>query len=146
MSRPRLNLLIDVAAFISAVVMAATGFLLRYVLPPGSGRLESTGLGWGAARRPITLLWGLTREEWGGIHFWSAVILMTILSLHLVLHWGWIVCMIKGQPREPAAMRIALGILGLISLLALVLAPFLSPTVRLPRGQVLEQRQSKPTR
>jgi hypothetical protein len=86
-------------------------------------------------------LWGLTRHEWGNIHFWTAIGLMGALSLHLVLHWRWIVCMVKGKPREGSGIRVALGILGLVSLLALALAPFLSSTVRMPRGRVLEQRQ-----
>ena len=87
------------------------------------------------------LLWGLTRHEWGNIHYWLAIGLMATLSLHLVQHWQWIVCMVKGKPTQGSAIRAALGIVGLASLLALALAPFLSSTERMPRWQVLQQRE-----
>jgi len=69
-NRPKANLIIDVVGFICAVLLITTGFLLEYSLPPGSGRLgtEGFGIGPGGLRRPILLLWGLTRHEWGNIH------------------------------------------------------------------------------
>jgi hypothetical protein len=142
-NRPKLNLAIDLLAFVCAVFLVATGFLLEYTLPPGSGRLgtEGFGAGPGGLHRPILLLWGLTRHEWGNIHFYTAIGLMSALSLHLVLHWQWIACMIKGKPREGSGIRVAVGLLGLLSLLALAVAPFLSSTQQSPRGQVLEERQ-----
>jgi len=148
-NRPRVNLIIDVVAFMCAVFLIATGFLLEYSLPPGSGRLgtEGFGSGPGGLHRPILLLWGLTRHEWGNIHFYLAEGLMGALSLHLLLHWQWIVCMIQGKPKEGSGIRAAIGILALASLLALAIAPFLSSTDRMPRGQVLEERQqSAPVR
>ena len=145
-NRPKLNLIIDLVAFLCAVFLVVTGFLLEYTLPPGSGRLGTEGFGPapGGLQRPILLLWGLTRHEWGNIHFYAAIGLMAALSLHLLLHWQWIACMIKGKPREGSGIRVAVGILGLLSLLALAVAPFLSSTDRLPRGQVLEERQPNP--
>lgn len=143
LNRPKLNLTVDVLAFVCAVFLVATGFLLEYTLPPGSGRLgtEGFGVGPGGLRRPILLLWGLTRHEWGNIHFYTAIGLMVALSLHLVLHWQWIACMVKGKPREGSGIRVAVGILGVLSLLLLAVAPFLSPTDQAPRGQVLQERQ-----
>jgi hypothetical protein len=143
LNRPNVNLAVDVVAFVCAVFLIATGFLLEFTLPPGSGRLgtEGFGSGPGGFARPILLLWGLSRHEWGTIHFWIAISLLAVLSFHLVLHWRWIIAMVKGKPREGSGIRIAVGILALASLLALALAPFLSSTVRMPRGSVLEQRQ-----
>lgn len=143
LNRPKLNLAIDTIGFVCAVLLIVTGFLLEYTLPPGSGRLGTEGHGPapGGLQRPILLLWGLSRHEWGNIHYWIAIALMAAMSLHLLLHWKWIVAMIQGKPREGSGIGLALGILGLASLLALALAPFLSSTARVPRGQVLEQRQ-----
>jgi len=142
-NRPKLNLMIDVVGFVCAVFLIVTGFLLEYSLPPGSGRLgtEGFGEGPGGSHRPILLLWGWSRHEWGNLHYWIAVSLMAVLSFHLVLHWRWIVAMVKGKPTPGSGIRLALGILGLASLLALALAPFLSSTERLSRGQVLQERQ-----
>jgi hypothetical protein len=149
MNRTKLNLVVDSLALACAVFMVATGFILEYVLPPGSGRLgtEGHGVGPGGMHRPIQLLWGLTRHEWGDVHFWTALILMATLSLHLVLHWRWIVSVVKGQRPEGSGIRVAVGILAFVSLLALAVAPFVSPTIWMPRGEVLEQRQqSTPVR
>jgi Domain of unknown function (DUF4405) len=142
-SRPKINLTIDILAFVSAVLLIATGFLLEYSLPPGSGRLGTEGFGFGPGglHRPILLLWGLTRHEWGNIHFYLAIALMAGLSLHLVLHWQWIVCMVQGRPKQGSGIRAALGILGLASLLTLAIAPFLSSPERMSRGQLMDERQ-----
>jgi Domain of unknown function (DUF4405) len=132
-------------AFICAVLLITTGFLLEYSLPPGSGRLgtEGFGIGPGGLRRPILLLWGLTRHEWGNIHFCFALSLMAALSFHLLLHWQWIVCMFKGQPREGSGIRVAVGILGLVSLLVLAFAPFFTSPERMSREEVLQQRDQQ---
>lgn len=145
MSRPKLNFSIDVIAFACFVLMVATGFLLEYVLPPGSGRLVSEGYGGGpgALRRPVLLLWGLTRHDWGNIHFYLAIVLMAALALHLLLHWRWVAAMVKGKPFEGSGIWLALGILALLSLLTLALAPFLSSTRSVPRGELLQLRQHR---
>ena len=142
-NRPQINLLIDIVALASAVFLIATGFLLEYTLPPGSGRLgtEGFGVGPGGLHRPILLLWGLTRHEWGQVHFYLAIALTSVLSLHLLLHWQWIACMVQGKPRKGSGLRVAVGILALASLLALAIAPFLSSPDRKSRGEVLQQRQ-----
>ena len=116
MNRPRLNFLIDAVAFAAFAFLTTTGILTRYVLPPGSGRYAT--------------LWGLDRHGWGDIHFWVAVVLLGVLALHLVLHWRWVVCMVKGQRSEASGIRVALGIIGLAGLLGLAAAPLLAPLER----------------
>lgn len=116
MNRPTLNLLVDLLAFIAFALLTATGILTRYVLPPGSGR--------------FTTIWGLDRHGWGHIHFWIAVALLAVLALHLVLHWRWIQCMIRGQHSDASGARLGLGLVGLISLLGLAAAPFFAQIER----------------
>lgn len=90
MRRSTLNLAIDAVSLLAFLAMVATGFLLRLILPPGSrgGR----GLG----------LWGLTRHEWGDIHFWLAIALIGLLLFHLVLHWSWVWQVVRGVLHRPA--------------------------------------------
>lgn len=144
-NRPRMNLIVDIVAFLCAISLITTGFLLEYVLPPGSGRLgtEGFGIGPGGLRRPILLLWGFTRHEWGNIHFYLALGLMAALSLHLLLHWQWISCMIKGKPTQASGTRLAVGLLALVSLLALAITPFFASPERMTRGEALQQRQQE---
>lgn len=141
MKRPTIHLIVDSLAFGAVALMISSGLVLRYILPPGSGRLIGEGTGQGALHRPITLLWGLTRSEWSDFHYWVSLALMAILAVHLALHWKWIVCVIRNQPREGSGLRFALGLLGLLSLLAAVLLPFFSQTVSVPRYRVLNQSE-----
>lgn len=136
MKRTSWNVAVDVLSFAAFVLLTSTGILVRYALPPGSGALHGPGTGRLAAQRPVTLLWGLTRHEWGAVHFWIAVVFLAVLALHLTLHWRWLACKLRGKPAEGSAMRMALGILGLVAVLALAVAPFVSPTEQVPRGEL----------
>jgi Domain of unknown function (DUF4405) len=113
MRKPSLYFLIDAIAFVAFVLLAGTGVLMRYVLPPGSGHFLT--------------LWGLDRHAWGVFHFWIAVALMAALALHLLLHWRWVVGMIRGRPREGSGVRVALAIVGILGLIGLALSPFFGP-------------------
>jgi len=61
--------------------------VVRYVLPPGSG-----GRGGGGRR-----VWGLSRHEWGDIHFYLAVAAVLLLVVHLALHWAWVCRMVRAM-------------------------------------------------
>ena len=113
MKRQGVNFLVDAIALAGLVFLMATGLFLRFILPPGSGKTLS--------------VWGLTRHEWGDIHFYIAVFIVAILSLHLALHWRWIVCAIQNKPREGSGVRVAWGVAGLFILLLISATPFLSP-------------------
>jgi len=80
MNRTFLNLLIDLCAACLFLAMFLTGYILRFPLPPETNKTFS--------------LWGLTRHEWGAIHFWISLGLIAIILVHLALHWTWIVSVI----------------------------------------------------
>ncbi|MCA9241521.1 MAG: DUF4405 domain-containing protein, partial [Planctomycetales bacterium] len=93
--------------------LISTGVLVRYLLPPGSGHSSS--------------LWGLGRHEWGDVHFWIAMAFLSTLALHLVLHWKWIVCVVRGQRSAHSGLRLSLGAMGLVLGIALAAAPLAAP-------------------
>ncbi len=136
MKRMNLNFLTDSIAFVAFVLLTVTGFVLEIVLPPGSGRVIGEGTGHRAMTKPIGLLWGLTRHAWGALHLYIAIVLMAVMAVHLVLHWRWIVSVIRGQPRQGSGIRFVLGLYGLLALVLLVVAVFLSPTDWVPRYQL----------
>jgi len=113
MRRSSLIALIDVLSFIGFVFMTSTGVLVRYVLPPGSGRWSS--------------VWGLSRHDWGGIHYWIALGFFAVLAVHLLLHWRFIANLLGTRLHSGVRLRLALGIVGLLAVLALALAPVLTP-------------------
>lgn len=82
MKRVTLNFAIDTLTFLVMLAMVATGLLIRFVLPPGSGERRS--------------LWAGTRHEWGDVHFWLAVTLGALLLVHIALHWGWVCSVVQG--------------------------------------------------
>jgi hypothetical protein len=105
------NLLIDLIAAALMIGMLATGYILRFPLPPGSNR-------------DLTL-WGLTRHQWGDVHFWISLGLMAVILLHLCLHWQWIAISVKRRlSRRKAAPGSALAS-GLMTFLVLVAVLFL---------------------
>jgi hypothetical protein len=110
--RTTANFVVDIAAFGAFVLLAATGLVERFVLPAGTGRFQS--------------VWGMNRHEWGEIHLWIAWFLMLILAAHLLLHWKWIACVIRGRETEASALRFGFGLVGLLGLAGLSLAPFLA--------------------
>ncbi len=125
MKRTTMNFIIDAVGFAGFVFLTATGVLVRYILPPGSGH--------------HTTIWGLDRHEWGALHFWIAIAFLCVLALHLFLHWRWIVQMIQGKPREGSGVRFALGLVGILAVLAIAIAPFRSSVER--TGTTAAQRK-----
>jgi mono/diheme cytochrome c family protein len=77
MNRGVLNLLIDTVAAALLTALVGIGYLLLFVLPPGTNRTH--------------ILWGLLRHQWGTVHAWISVILLTVLAVHVALHWRWLV-------------------------------------------------------
>lgn len=81
MQRTLLNLLVDLVAAALFLAMIATGYLIRFPLPPGTNKTLN--------------LWGLTRHQWGEVHFWISLGLLTVLAVHFILHWQWLVTVIR---------------------------------------------------
>lgn len=69
------NVIIDLISFALLLLLLLTGLLIHYILPPGSHG---------------SIFWGLSRHEWGDLHFWFAIVFSTIILIHLVLHFSWI--------------------------------------------------------
>ena len=113
MKKSKLITLIDISAFISFIFVISTGVLMRYVLPPRSGQ-------------SIEIL-GMSRHEWGDIPFYITFIFLVILSIHLILHWKFIRNIFHGRLKEASNFRLILGLVGLIAVLALAVAPFVAP-------------------
>jgi len=134
------NFLIDGLAFVCGVLLLSTGGILRFLLPPGSGGLHGVGTGLGAAERPITLLWGLTRHEWGAIHFWVALILIGILAMHLFEHFRWIIQVARSESQMIGRKRLLVILAVLLALTVLAAAPFFTPTRRIPRKELQQMR------
>ena len=104
--RTRLHVLFwtDAAALVNLALLAATGFLIEYVLPPGTGGgwLTSGGRGVGRGETVKTVL-GYTRHQWGHLHYILALVFLGLMLVHLALHANWIKCYLRRSRAVGAA-------------------------------------------
>lgn len=112
MKKVHLNAVMDALAGVAFVLLMSTGAILAAQLPARSGPAE---------------LLGLTRHQWGAIHFVVAMVLIGVLAVHVILHWNWIICVVRGKAREGSGGRFALGIVAVLALLAVIVVPQVSP-------------------
>lgn len=108
MNRSLLNLTIDLLAAASLLVMIATGYILRFALPPTTNRTHE--------------LWEMSRHEWGTIHSWASLVLLVILGIHVALHWGWLFATIRSRFSKAKARpgaRLRTGILTIAALVSI---------------------------
>ncbi len=132
------DIIIDAASFAALMATISTGLLLKFVLTPGSGRIEIISRG---GHRMINVFFGLTRHEWGQIHFYIAAVFVVLLIAHLILHWSWIKATIfdvKGGPESWKRKIIAIGILFII--IFAVLFPWIGSKKAYTRSEFLEIR------
>ena len=80
-----------------AAFEVASGFLLWLVIPRG-GAGYMGGRGDGLATEGTLLGW--SRQTWVSFHNWVGVVLLAIVVVHIVMHWGWIINMTKRLRRN----------------------------------------------
>jgi len=122
-------MIIDVLLLLCLAAMAGFGLLMKYVLVPGAER-------WAIYGRNVDLSFlRLDRHDWGGIHYFMALVFGGLLVLHIVLHWRMIVGMTCRLIPNRVARRMA-AVLLLILVAALTAFPFfVKPQVEdIPRG------------
>jgi hypothetical protein len=94
MKRTTWNFVLDSIGLLNLLLLAATGSIMRWVLPPGSGGGRGYGFRGGRGPGPggeqVKQLLGLGRHDWGDIHFTLALVFLGLILVHLVLHWTWI--------------------------------------------------------
>ena len=89
MRRTTLNFIIDLTSFVDLLLLAATGAVMKWVLPPGSGGYGRAFHG-GRGAEHIKTLWGMGRHDWGDLHFVLSVLFAVLMLAHIILHWTWI--------------------------------------------------------
>jgi hypothetical protein len=82
--------MIDCLQFLCVVILAISGLVRWLILP--------SGYGYYGGRFFVDTAYTVfifSRHTWGDIHRWTAVILLILITLHIILHWRWIVNMSK---------------------------------------------------
>lgn len=84
--KARINFVLDSLIAIAFILSALTGIIL-YLVPGGyqGGRNPYYG-------REILFL---DHHQWSDLHTWGSFVMIAGVLVHILLHWRWIVCMIK---------------------------------------------------
>lgn len=112
MKRNTLNFWIDIVTFVVMISLMATGLLIHYVLPPGTG---------GGGNREGLTLWGWGRHDYGDIHFYLALALIILIIIHIWLHWSWVCVTIKNMLGIKSYSRSRHALYGVFLLVLLII-------------------------
>jgi hypothetical protein len=100
MNKTWLSRILNLALWLVGSVLASTGLVLAFRLPPGS-----------RGGRGLSLL-GWTRHDWGDLHTWLAYAAVVLIVSHLLIHarWLWVVACQRRWPRLIAGMALGLAL------------------------------------
>lgn len=79
----KLKFLVDILMFIDFLLVAISGFVLKFVYPAG-GRNGQIGV-----------LFLFDKFTWLEIHDVTTILLVIFLIVHLILNWAWIKAMFR---------------------------------------------------
>lgn len=85
-TRTRVNWLLDLTVFSSALLASLSGIYFLYFTSGGyqGGRNALYGM----------TLW-FARSTWSDLHIWAGVVMVLMVTIHLIYHWNWVVAMTK---------------------------------------------------
>lgn len=114
MNKSTVNFIINAILFICMAAITGIGFLIKYVLIPGSERWEKYG------KNVELSVWGMDRHEWAYIHLIIGFIILALVVLHIVLHWNIVMSVFHRLFKKKAIYRvlsiafIAIGIIIMV--------------------------------
>lgn len=81
-----INYILVIILLLLGLIQAISGFLLWLVIPGGHR-------GFGIGQVTGDFLW--SRFTWIEIHDWTALALVVVVTIHIIIHWKWIINMTK---------------------------------------------------
>jgi len=83
MNKPKVNYVIDFLAFISFIITALSGLVIKFFMPSGvrQGRFQE--------------FLGVQKGAWSEVHDFFGILMIILVLVHFILHWDWIVCITK---------------------------------------------------
>jgi len=85
----KINLIIDIVAFVAFLISSLTGIILWRVFPTGGGFRG------GGSLTGENIFLGLLHRQWSVLHIYASLIFLALILTHLIFHWTWI----KNMPR-----------------------------------------------
>ena len=86
-SKAKLNFVVDAVILVAFLAATVSGVVL----------LTMTHGGYQGGRNPYygQAVLFLTRDGWNDVHVWGSLAMIVGIAVHVVLHWRWIVWMVK---------------------------------------------------
>jgi hypothetical protein len=135
--KSRINFLIDVVMFLMMMAIAGIGFLMKYVLVPGSERWEKYG------SNVDLFLWGWDRHQWGALHLILGYILLGLLILHIFFHWKQIIAMFKNLICKKSIRIVLICLFLIVSFFMFLFAFIINVDVVTPKPGEGEHREER---
>jgi hypothetical protein len=117
--KAKTNLIIDGMMLLFMAAVGGIGFLMKFVLLPGSVRNIKYG-----SNVDLYFL-GLDRHQWGTIHLFLGLILLGLLVVHILLHWKMIIAIYRNLLVRGRKTKWIAGILFGLAVLVLLCFPLL---------------------
>jgi glucan phosphoethanolaminetransferase (alkaline phosphatase superfamily) len=121
--KSKLNLSINIVMLLLVMPIAGIGFLMKYVLIPGTQRNVLYG-----SNVDLAFL-GLTRHQWGNVHLILSIVFLSLLILHIILHWKIITCVFQRMIPHKMIRTVFIVLLTSIGLLLISFPLFIKPEV-----------------
>ncbi len=83
--KPKWNLLVNGVIAVGFIVTALTGLVFFFGL---------AGAGYQGGR-VASQSWLLARDAWRSLHDWFGMAMIAGVTIHLIVHWKWIVAAVK---------------------------------------------------
>jgi predicted ferric reductase len=80
MRRATVNFILNLVSFLILLGLGVTGLIIALPHRHGPNEVKPLGIG---------------RGEWGDIHLWLGIAFVVLMVVHIILHWGWVVCYVK---------------------------------------------------
>lgn len=81
-NRISFNIIMDIVMLITMVLVSISGFILKVVIPSRHAVRFQDATSWCAH------LLGLGRHDWGNIHLWAGIVLVSLVTIHVLLPPG----------------------------------------------------------
>ena len=104
-----LNIIIDFVMLMAMALVSISGFILEIVIPSRHAVRFQDATPW------CSHLLGLGRHDWGNIHLWAGIVLVSLVTIHVLLHINMVSAFFKKKCQK-YILRITLYVL-LLSLI-----------------------------
>jgi len=124
MDKPKLRFVVQGLMFLCLMALAGIGLLMEFVLIPGRETIAKYG-------RNVNLTFlGLNRHDWGEVHLYIALTFLSLLAVHLTLHWKKVVGLYEKMIPDPKRRNIIALAFLLVSVILIYFAFLVNPDVK----------------